>query len=484
MPLQHVEVHRDLADGTTLRADVAIVGSGAGGAAVAGELSRAGLTSVVIEPGDLPHDRGLGTHLRNAHPPEADLRAEFGPRVLEGLVPYQNAERTLPDLRGQRFVHAIGGMMSFWSHVCAEPDYATEAEPDIPQAEMRSLWAEAAELLWANREVGAAGVRQRRLMAALRGLLPGLPADRGVQPLPIGLRHDPTGQAEYAGADALLSGLDTARPARITLVAGYAAQRIELAGSRASAVVAAAVNGPARLRIEADAVVTAAGALGSPMILRNSGIRLPALGRYLTDHTMVSSRIRLGRHVLAGADERDASFGVWIPSSAARLAHTQVVPPWTEVAGFDPGVPARETADIGQFVGVDPDPDNRLVFDDDRHDAWGLPVTTARFALGAADRERLHATVADHARVADSIRDTSVGLSISVAPPGGSLHLMGSTRLGSPETGVADSRGKVWGTDNLYVAGNGVVSTRTTSNPTVNVVAIALRTARAIAGTD
>ncbi|MGW1817524.1 GMC oxidoreductase [Streptomyces sp. NPDC002125] len=481
MPLHHVEVWNDLSDAGTLTADVAVIGSGAGGAAVAGELSRAGLSTVVLEPGDIPHPYGFGAHLRNAYPVEEDLGTGFGPRVLEALVPYARAAATLPALRGQRFAHAVGGMMSYWSHVCAVPDHATEAEPSVPEAEMRALWAEAARLLWSNSTVGAAGVRQRHLRRLLGQEFTGLPEGRGVQPLPVGMREDASGQARYSGIDALLDGGQSTGPATVGIVPGYAARQVVLTGGRATAVLAGAVAGGRALRVEADAVVVAAGALGSPAILHASGVRPPALGRYLTDHSMVSSRVRLSAGVREGATADDASFGVWIPSSGERPLHTQIVPGWTEVAGFDRSVPARETADIGQFVAVDPDPDNRLVFGEGKPGPWGLPSVSARFELGAADRDRVRAAVADHVRVADTIRDTSHGLGVSVAPPGGSLHLMGSTRLGTEETGVADGNGRVWGTDNLYVAGNGVVSTRTTSNPTLNVVALALRTARAVA---
>ncbi|WP_435126813.1 GMC oxidoreductase [Actinacidiphila sp. bgisy144] len=484
MPLQHIEVARDLADGATLRADVAVIGSGAGGATVAGEVARRGLTAVVVEAGGRPHPGGLGTHVRNAYPEEEQLQSEFGPAVLAGLTPYEGAEQPLAGLRGQRFAHAVGGMMSFWSHVCAVPDHATEAEPGVPEDEMRALWRQAAALLWSNTSVGAHGVRQRRLTEALAAAFPGLPPGREVQPLPVGMRIGAAGSPEYSGIDALLTSGDAAAPGRVTLVPGYAVPRVEMAGSRARAVLAVAVAGGGRrtLRIEAGTVVTAAGALGSPMILHSSGVRPPALGRYLTDHSMVSSRVRLSPEVLAGMGARDESFGVWVPSSSARPLHTQLVPGWTRVPGFDESVPVRETSDIGQFVAVAPHPDNRLLFDDEHRDAWGLPATTARFELSEADREAIRAAAADHVRVADAVRDTSYGLSVSIAPPGGSLHLMGSTRLGTEETGVADAYGKVWGTDNLYVAGNGVVSTATTSNPTLNVVALALRTARAVAG--
>lgn len=64
----------------------------------------------------------------------------------------------------------------------------------------------------------------------------------------------------------------------------------------------------------------------------------------------------------------------------------------------------------------------------------------------------------------------------------GGYHHMGTTRMSdSPRDGVTDGTGRVHGLDNLYVAGSSLFPTSGWANPTLTIVALALRTADHIA---
>ena len=58
----------------------------------------------------------------------------------------------------------------------------------------------------------------------------------------------------------------------------------------------------------------------------------------------------------------------------------------------------------------------------------------------------------------------------------GGWHQMGTTRMSDdPATGVVDRDQKVFGTDNLYIAGSSVFTTAGSGTPTMTIVALTLR---------
>ena len=70
---------------------------------------------------------------------------------------------------------------------------------------------------------------------------------------------------------------------------------------------------------------------------------------------------------------------------------------------------------------------------------------------------------------------------ISAHPIGG-FHHMGTTRMASdPRRGVADGWGRVHGLPNLHIAGSSLFPTGGWANPTLTILALALRSADRIA---
>jgi choline dehydrogenase-like flavoprotein len=68
-------------------------------------------------------------------------------------------------------------------------------------------------------------------------------------------------------------------------------------------------------------------------------------------------------------------------------------------------------------------------------------------------------------------------------PAGSSLHYMGTFRLGATDDGtsVCDTFSRVWGVPGLLLAGNGLIPTANSCNPTLTSVGLAVRGATRLA---
>jgi len=187
--------------------------------------------------------------------------------------------------------------------------------------------------------------------------------------------------------------------------------------------------------------------------------------------------LQLSPDILDQIPADDASFSVWVPHSEDRPWHVQLSR--TPYLADLPGVPTNLTGDLISFTGSAPRPENRLVFDADTLDRFGLPTHVTRFTPDVEDWRIVGDMVRDHFDIFRAIGVSSRGWTPLLGPWGSSLHLMGTYRMGAEDDGtsVADNDSRVWGYDNLYVGGNGLLSERNSCNPTLQTVAIALRSA-------
>jgi choline dehydrogenase-like flavoprotein len=116
-------------------------------------------------------------------------------------------------------------------------------------------------------------------------------------------------------------------------------------------------------------------------------------------------------------------------------------------------------------------------------DPFGLPEFVGDYTLSSGDYERLSRGLDEHLRIAAAVGDL---IRHRWAPtffgPGWSTHLMGTCRMGPSDDGTScvDTFGRLWGYENIYVAGNAVFAVSNAGNPTLTTVAMALRTADAI----
>jgi choline dehydrogenase-like flavoprotein len=128
-----------------------------------------------------------------------------------------------------------------------------------------------------------------------------------------------------------------------------------------------------------------------------------------------------------------------------------------------------------------PDPDSRVSLGT-RRDRFGLPVARVDWRPAASDRASIRAA---QEAIDDALRWAGLGhVELMLGdehPPTlleGNFHHLGATRMHTdPAMGVVDADCRVHGLRNLYVAGSSVFPTYGCSNPTLTVVALALRLA-------
>ena len=115
-------------------------------------------------------------------------------------------------------------------------------------------------------------------------------------------------------------------------------------------------------------------------------------------------------------------------------------------------------------------------FDDDELDYRGFPNMTIRYALTEREEAEIAAAVETITRAATALGDFVPGSEPRVLPNGSSFHYMGTMRIGEADDGTSvcavDSR--VWGFENLYLGGNGLIPTANFVNPTLTSVALAV----------
>jgi choline dehydrogenase-like flavoprotein len=138
-----------------------------------------------------------------------------------------------------------------------------------------------------------------------------------------------------------------------------------------------------------------------------------------------------------------------------------------------------------------PNPDSRVILTGER-DALGMPRVALDWRLSAIDVDSVSGLVSALDREARRLGLGSVEPAgwlanpdkrwvsdelVSAHPIGG-FHHMGTTRMSSePRRGVTDGWGRVHGLPNLHVAGSSLFPTGGWANPTLTILALALRTA-------
>jgi choline dehydrogenase-like flavoprotein len=469
---------------TRLSADAVVVGTGAGGAAVAAELAAGGLDVVMLEEG-ARHDHRTFT----ARPRDMTLRLyrDAGQLATVGTPPI-----VLPLGR------AVGGTTLVNSGTCFRtPAHVLErwARDDGLEPIAGAVFDHVEEVMGVEEVPEALAGRNALLVkrgAEALGLSGGFlrrnaPGCRGSGVCAFGC---PTGAKQHAAA----SWLPRAEAAGARVLPGVKVRRVVVRRGQVEGVEARG------LTVRAPVVVAACGALLTPGLLRRSGVRSPALGRHLTIHPASAARARFGEPIDPWdgvpqsyyVDEL-AAEGIMLEGIAGPPDQAALATPGRGPLHRERMLAARSTASFGVMVADSATGSVREV--------GGRPIV--RYDLHPDDAERLRRGFALLARIwwAAGAREVLVPLDgVPVLRRGDSgplerarvrprdvkamaFHPLGTARAGAdPARSVVAPDLQVHGVRGLYVADGAAVPSSPQVNPQVTIMALAVRLGCALAG--
>ena len=496
----------------TPHTDVLIVGSGIMGSGVARLLrdSDPGLDITMVDGGSAIGE-APGLHLHDVADPA--LWSRYNERVATGIQSmYTGAEvvREVADsLAGLTpgMFHALafgedaeampatalawnaGGMGVHWTAATPWP-----AGPEVFDFGDPAQWA--ADLDTAHRllgvtpsPIGPTEVGRAVLDVLRRRYDATAPDDRRPQPMPMAVTATPSGPMPRTAPGTIFPAIATGGDPAFTLMTGMLATRLLVTDGRVTGVRLRRITDGSETEVHADTVVVCADALRTPQLLFASGIRPEALGRYLNEHAFITAQVLLDpdRFGIALDDlplPRPGEFStdsLWLPQNgSAQPFHGQIM---NRTYVDEHGRPLAHAVGLSLLVPVESRPEHRLVFSESETDLAGLPRIGVEFAYSETDRALIDRGLAEVRSLAEEFGAFDPTTELALLPPGSSLHLTGTVRSGTADDGtsVCDPDGRVWGFDNLYVAGNGVIPTAMAANVTLTGAVTAVRAARAVA---
>lgn len=311
---------------------------------------------------------------------------------------------------------------------------------------------------------------------------------RSAQTMPMAVHAESDGSSLRTGPSRIFPPMARGDDALFGLLSNTLAVELLHSDGRVRGALVRDPRDGSERELSARITVVCADALRTPQLLFASGIRPPALGRHLNEHAFITSRVlidldRMGLTLDRLPRARSGEFAtdaLWLPHDGARQPfHGQLT---GTVFADDDDRPLAYSLGISIYSPVESSPRNRLAFSDTRTDAFGLPRLSVEFEYSAADLTLIERAKVVSERIARLFGDFDPATELAVLPPGSSLHQTGTVRSGPLDDGtsVCDPSGRVWGFDNLYLAGNGVIPTSVVCNATLTGVVTAVRAARSI----
>ena len=485
--------HADYRRGGTFDADVVVIGTGAGGAVAGAELAESGLDVVFVEEGGHHSTSSFSPFTTDSIPrlyrdgsstmifgrpdiPYLEGRCVGGSTVLNGGMAYRAPEHVL----------------SRWAESSGSPDLGPEAmEPLFERVESR---------IHASHQLDVSvGEDNRLMLAGAKKLGWRFEMNRRNQEACVGANNCIFGCPTGAKQSTLVSYLPRAFAKGARCLTDVRVLRLIVREGRCLGVAGRSIDPLTRkpdveVRVHARAVVVAAGAVQTPLLLLGHKLGRPSK--------------RLGKNFLCHPNAKVLAVYPF------DVKGWQGVSQWTQIREFSddgillaenmipPGALAAHITSVGrdgwelmrrynQMVAT-----GALVEDSSSGTvsrAFGIPVPRyritpldhRRFIKGARALAELHFAMGaefcllpfSHRPVARSMDDLA-GLDVRTAPAQTlelfSVHLMGTAAMGArSDRSVVDLSGRLWDLPGCYVADASLFPSAIGVNPQVTIMALA-----------
>lgn len=498
-----------LPDASAIQADLIIIGGGLAGISLAKELAGGPIKVAILEGG--------GRDI------EDDSQALYaGSATMRGPG---NADRPLNDFPGQSRVRALGGSAHVWGGKCGPLDPGDFAARDwVPHSgwpmsrqDLQPFYDRACDLM----EIPRFGPGSALLNDPARRPLE-LDPRNGFFPAP---RHFSrlSGGADKAAFDRFRTEFASAPNITVYLHANVTQIRLNPAGDAVEGLEIGCLNGKRHTARGKSFVLAAGGIENVRLLLASNGVHAAGIGnehdlvgRFFQGHVTysmdgdaetegsavnISGGAPLGLYIPPRRAQSHCVIGSGLDGQARRKAGNFTL---TLYNGGEPGKGTPTQAetlalrlaatrldagqDDGQLVGCFamtehfPNPDSRVTLDPDNLDPLGVPRIKLDWAYTARDWESFERSTAD---LGDALGAAGQGRLCwpvqrrdYVAIASTSRHHMGTTRMHEdPRQGVVDAQCRVHATRNLHIAGSSVFPTSGIVNPTLTLLALALRLA-------
>ncbi|HKG16288.1 MAG TPA: GMC family oxidoreductase [Solirubrobacteraceae bacterium] len=492
-PVRRIESGRAIAGERTVRVDACVVGSGAGGAVAAKELSEGGMRVAMLEEGEWWDTDDFDARPREMAP---RLYRDGGQVTTVGSPPI-----LLPLGRG------VGGTTLVNSGTCFRTPPAVLERwrrelglEELTEGELDPFFRRVErELNVSQVPADLAGRNAEVVRRAVERL--GWSGDyvyrnaRGCVGSGVCVFGCPTAAKQHVG----ITYVPRAWAAGATTYTGTRAHAVELRGGRARGVVAHTTGG-GRLRVECEHVVLACGAIHTPLLLRRSGVRAVGLGRNLSIHPATAVRalfdedIEMWRGVPQSyyVDEF-ADRGIMLEAAAGPPDQIAISLPGHGLSLSQLMARCRRMSQFGVMVSDSSRGEVRGLF--------GRPLI--RYDLNLRDaglfKQGLERLVEIYwaagarevilpVRGLPALRDGDSGPLRQARIRPSELELLAFHPLGTAAAGadagrsVVDATGRVHGLEGLHVADASVVPTSLGVNPQITIMALSSRMAFALLG--